>query len=134
MTSAPSIALIVIAAATAHNNPIATLPVKYTPESAKNAPASIAPSMPMLMMPVSSTSSSPNAASRIGVAIAMVEVRNASSIGGGLGCGASVAPTRECIAEIAPCAGVECEQDQNHHRLDHLHQHRRHALGALHRL
>ncbi len=87
------------------------LPVKYTPESAKNAPDNIAPSMPILMMPLSSTSSSPNAASRIGVAIAIVEVRNASSIGGLGRLRGRVRRARERIAKVAPRAGIEREQD-----------------------
>src|SRR5580658_11373021 len=116
-----------------HVRPTAILPVKYTPDSAKNAPASIAPSIPTLMMPLSSTSSSPNAASRMGVAIAIVETRNASSIGAldrrdrNLG-------ARKRLAHIAPCVGIEREQDKDDHRLNHLHQHRRNAFGTLHRL
>ena len=92
------------------------------------------PSIPMLMMPLSSTSNSPNAASRIGVAIAIVEVRNASSIRSLRGVRCPDRRARKRIAEVAPRAGIEREQDENHHRLDHLHQHGRNALGALHRL
>src|SRR5579862_5377160 len=61
--------------------PSAVLPLKNAIVSAANAPASIAPSIPILTTPLSSTSSSPNAASRIGVAIVITETRNASSIG-----------------------------------------------------
>src|SRR5580704_14563791 len=133
INSTPSIALIATAAAIPQVRPTAMLPVKYTPDSAKNAPASIAPSIPTLMMPLSSTSNSPNAASRMGVAIAIVEMRNASSIGTldrrGRDRGA-----RKRLADICPCARIEREQNKDHHRLNHLHQHGRNAFGTLHRL
>ena len=47
---------------------------------------------------------------------------------------AGAAPQADRAGQARACARVEGEQDQDHHPLDHLHQHRRHALGALHRL
>src|SRR5580658_8605303 len=125
-TSAARIALIATPAAIPAPSPISTLPLKYAAASAKNAPESIAPSMPMLITPLSSTSNSPSAASRIGVAMLTVELRNASSIGsrrrrvGHRG--------RETRGNVAQRGSVEREQNQDHHRLDHLHQHRRNAV------
>src|SRR5262249_25689273 len=105
-------------------------PEKNAAASAKNAPESIAPSIPIFITPLCSTSSSPNAASRIGVAIARVELTNASSIGGRLGPWNRDAPA----AKACPSRRVEREQNHYHQGLDYLHQHRGNSLGSLHRL
>src|SRR5580704_4344827 len=137
-TSTAKIALIATPATTAPARPSAVLPLKYAIVSAAKAPDSIAPSIPILTTPLSSTSSSPNAASRMGVAIVMTETRNASSIGhlrDGRHRGLFVIGRAENLfAEAAPRGSVEREDDQNHQALDDLHQLRRNSLRALHRL
>src|SRR5580704_1993971 len=137
-TSTAKIALIATPATTAPARPSAVLPLKYAIVSAAKAPDSIAPSIPILTTPLSSTSSSPNAASRMGVAIVMTETRNASSIGhlrDGRHRGRFVIGRAENLfAQSAPRGSVEREDDQNHEALDHLHQLRRDSLRPLHRL
>jgi hypothetical protein len=61
-TSSASSALSATAAAIPASNPIIRLPLEYAAASAKNAPASIEPSIPTLITPLCSTSSSPSAA------------------------------------------------------------------------
>src|ERR1700722_10609338 len=137
-TSTAKIALIATPATIAPISPSASLPLKNAIVSAANAPESIAPSIPILTTPLSSTSNSPSAASRIGVAIVITETRNASSIGhlrerrhrGGV-----IARCAENIlAKSTPRGRVEGENDQNHESLDDLHQLRRDPLRPLHRL
>src|SRR5208337_2636213 len=137
-TRTAKIALIATPAAIAPASPSAVLPLKYAIVSAPNAPASIAPSIPILTTPLSSTSSSPKAASRMGVAIVMTETRNASSIGhlrnrGHCG-GVITGRAENILAQSTPRRRVEGEDDQNHEALDHLHQLRRDPLRPLHRL
>src|ERR1039458_7295953 len=136
-TSIAKIALIATPAAIAPARPSAVLPLKYAIASATNAPASIAPSMPILITPLSSTSSSPSAASRMGVAMVIAEVRNASSIRhlrNRRHRGRIMRRAENLLAKSAPSRGVEGEDDQDDEALDNLHQLRRDALGALHRL
>src|ERR1700722_7157299 len=137
-TSTAKIALIATPATIAPISPSASLPPKNAIVSAANAPESIAPSIPILTTPLSSTSNSPRAASRIGVAIVITETRNASSIGhlrDGRHCGGIIAGRAENIlAQSAPRGRVEGEDDQNHESLNHLHQLGRDALRPLHRL
>src|SRR5216684_587645 len=135
-TRTAKIALIATPAAIAPVSPSASLPLKYAIASAANAPESIAPSIPILTTPLSSTSSSPSAASRIGVAIVITETRNASNIGhlrNRRHRGRVIANcTENIIAQSGPCRRVEREDDQNHERLDDLHQLRRDPLRPLH--
>src|SRR3984957_17809051 len=137
-TRIAKIALIAMPAAIAPISPSASLPLKNAMVSAANAPDSIAPSIPILTTPLSSTSSSPSAASRIGVAIVTTETRNASSIGrlrNRRHCGRVISNRAENIlAQSGPRRRIECEGDQNHKRLDDLHQLRRDPLRPLHRL
>src|SRR5271167_642267 len=121
-TSTAKIALIATPAAIAPISPRPALPLKYAIVSAANAPASIAPSIPILTTPLSSTSSSPNAASRIGVAIVMTEIRNASSIGRLRRGRVVIGCAEDARAHSAPRGSVERKDNQNHQGLDHLHQ------------
>src|SRR5271170_3723838 len=136
-TRTAKIALIATPAAIAPKSPRPSLPLKNAIDSAANAPASIAPSIPILTTPLSSTSSSPSAASRIGVAIVMTETRNASSIGHlrhRRHRRRFIRPAENTFAQAGPGGSVEREDDQNHQRLDNLHQLGRDSLRALHRL
>src|SRR5271167_2262307 len=112
-TSTAKIALIATPATIAPARPSAVLPLKYASVSAAKAPDSIAPSIPILTTPLSSTSSSPKAASRIGVAMVITETRNASSIGHlrdrrhrGL---FDVRRAEDLFANVAPRGSVERE-------------------------
>src|SRR5271170_3632872 len=137
-TSTAKIALIATPATIAPAMPSAVLPLKYAMVSAAKAPDSIAPSIPILTTPLSSTSSSPNAASRMGVAMVMTETRNASSIGhlrnrrhrGRF----VVGRAEDLFANSAPRGSVDREDAQNYEALDDRHQLRRDSLRALHRL
>src|SRR5262249_41064068 len=130
-TSAARIAFSATPAAAPAASPSKVEPEKNAAASAKNAPASIAPSMPLLITPLSSTHNSPSAASRIGAAIITTELRKPSSIARLRTLGYRRG-TKHAVAQRGPRRSVEREQDQNHHSLDHLHQHRRDALAALH--
>src|SRR5271167_3021947 len=115
-TSTAKIALIATPAAIAPISPRPALPLKYAIVSAANAPASIAPSIPILTTPLSSTSSSPNAASRIGVAIVTTETRNASSIGqlrNRRHRGRFAGRAENLLAQSAPRRSVEREDDED---------------------
>src|SRR5271170_6281315 len=122
-TSTAKIALIATPAVIAPAKPSDVLPLKYAIVSAAKAPDSIAPSIPILTTPLSSTSSSPNAASRMGVAMVITETRNASSIGhlrDGRHRGPFVIGRAENLfANSTPRGSVEREDDQNHETLDH---------------
>src|SRR5208282_1259074 len=123
--SSARIALTARPAAIPAASPRAVDPEKYAAESAKNAPESIAPSMPILMMPLSSTISSPIAASRMGVAMLIVELRNASSIGWRSGRRSHRRRGRgDSAAQPREDSRIEGEQDHDDQCLDHLNEHR----------
>src|SRR5579885_3746780 len=110
-------------------------PLKYAAARAKKAPASIAPSIPILMIPLCSTSNSPSAPSRTGVAMLIVELRNASSIGWPLrGTRGDRHRATQPAAESREQGRIEREQDHYHEGLDDLDEFVGNALCALHRL
>src|SRR5579875_408762 len=113
------------APAMAQPSPVAMLPVAYAAAIAQNAAVSITPSIPILMRPLCSTSSSPRAASSSGAAMLMVELRKASSISGLLVVRErGGAPSRQYW-------GIEGQEHENYQSLCGLDQDRRDPLRAL---
>jgi len=85
--------------------------------------------MPILSTPLRSTISSPKAASRIGVAIAIVDARNDSSIADldrrATGSSARAGAPEKPSAEAACRSRVECDQNDDHQALNDINQDRR---------
>ena len=109
------------AATPANGEPDATATAKPA-----NAPVSIVPSIPMLIRPARSITSSPSAASSSGAA-SRSAASSSASISGVLGECATGQP------QSAPLPEREANGEQDHDALHDLGQDRRHARLSLHR-